>query len=341
MNFKSDNVAPVHPKIMQAIVDANIDTSSSYGHDIYSEKLKEVLTEVFEHEITFYMVSTGTAANSLALSAICPPYGEIYCSHDAHILHDECNSPGLFCHGARLSPSTSSPSKINIESIKTTIEWDQNNKPHTCKPGCISITQVTELGQVYTLEEIQNITKFAHENNMKVHMDGARFANALVSLNCTPAEMTWKSGIDVLTFGATKDGGLMGELIIFFNNSLIENFDYIHKRGGQLMSKTRFFAAQMIEFFKDNLWINLAKHSNNLAQELYKNLKLSNKFEILYPVPANAIFIKAKRDDILKLWNQGAAFYDWNLKENSYRFVTSWYTKIEDINNFINLINKL
>jgi len=341
MNFKSDNVASVHPLIMQAIVDANTGMACSYGHDSYSEEMQKVMSQVFEKEVFPFLVCSGTSANSLALSAICPPYAEIYCSNDAHILHDECNAPGLFTHGARLVPSTSTPSKINVESIVASCEWAKNNRPHACKPGCVTITQTTELGQVYSLEEIQKVAKVAHENGMKLHMDGARFTNAMVSLGCTPAEMTWKSGVDVISFGATKNGGMMGEVVLFFDEKLAHDFDYIHKRGGQLMSKTRFFASQMIAFFKDDLWIKLAKHSNQMAKKLENGIKDSEKVKIVHPVVANELFVKAKRTDIQKLWDQGALFYEWNIKEDLYRFVTSWATKESEIEAFTALIRSL
>lgn len=230
MNFKSDNVAGVHPSIMAAISAANEGTAGSYGHDSFTEQLQERLVQVFEHDLKYYFACTGTACNCIALSAICPPYGSIYCSNEAHINCDECNAPGLFCAGAKLLPSTKEPSKIDLDFIKTNIAWANNNIPHCTKPGCVTITQTTELGQIYSLDEIKEIGQVAHQNGMKLHMDGARLANALAVLKCTPAEMTWKSGVDVLSLGATKNGGLMGELIIFFDKDLAPDADYIHKR---------------------------------------------------------------------------------------------------------------
>ena len=341
MNFKSDNAAGVHPKIFEAMQEANVGCAGSYGHDQYTEELHSILEKVFEHEISYYFACTGTAANSLAIAAIAPPYSSVFCSDEAHILTDECTAPSFFASGVKLEHKSKTPSKIDTEFIKASIEWSKNNRPHTCKPGCVSIAQSTELGQIYTLDELKEITSIAHENGIKVHMDGARMANALAYLKCSPAEMTWKTGIDVLTLGATKNGGLMGELVIFFNKKDAEDFDYIHTAAGQLFSKTRFFAAQMIAYFKDNLWLELAAHSNSMARKLTEGIQKGGKMEVILPVHSNEIFVRAKRTDVEKLWSQGAEFYDWDLKENLYRFVTSWSTTEESVNSFLSAINAL
>ena len=341
MNFKSDNASGVHPKIFEAMRAVNEGMAGSYGHDQYTEELQKVLEKLFEHELCYYFACTGTAANSLALTAICPPYATVFCSDEAHILTDECTAPSFFAHGIKLLHKSKSPSKIDPEFIKTSIEWAKNNRPHTSKPGCVSITQSTELGQIYSLEEVKEITTVAHENGLKVHMDGARIANALAYLQCSPTELTWKSGVDVLTLGATKNGGLMGELIVFFNKKDAEDFDYVHKAAGQLFSKTRFFAAQMIAYFQDDLWIKLAAHSNAMAKKLTEGIQKGGKMEVILPVHSNEIFVRAKRADVEKLWSQGAEFYDWDLTDNLYRFVTAWSTSEEGVDSFLAAINAL
>ena len=341
MNFKSDNAAGVHPKIMEAMIAVNPGTAGSYGHDQYTEELGKILEKVFEHECSYYFACTGTAANSLALSAICKPFATVFCSDSAHILTDECTAPSFFCHGVKLEHKSISPSKIDTDFIESSCEWAKNNRPHTCKPGCVSIAETTELGQVYSIEEVKKICDVSHKNGLKVHMDGARLANAIAALGCTPAEITWKCGVDVLTLGATKNGGLMGELIIFFDKKNSEDFDYIHKAAGQLFSKTRFFAAQMIEYFKDDLWLKLAKHSNDMAKKLTDGIIAGGKMEVTLPVRSNEIFVRAKREYVEKLWSQGAEFYDWDLKDNLYRFVTSWATTEEGVNTFLEAINAL
>lgn len=341
MNFKSDNIASIHPQIMQAIVDANKGNAGSYGHDEYTAELQKVLAKTFEHDLVYYFASTGTASNCLALSAICPPYGTILCSDSAHILTDESTAPGFFTGGARLMHKSISPSKIDPNLITETVNLAANLFPHAGKPACVSIAQSTELGQVYTLEELKTICDLAHQNGLKVHMDGARFANALVHLGCTPAEMTWKVGVDVLTFGATKNGGLLGELIIFFDKNLAQGFDYLHKRAGQLMSKTRFFAIQMLAYLKDDLWLKLTKNSNDMMQRLYQGLKDCEKCKPYYTPAANELFVVISKENVDKLFAQGAEFYDWDLSISLYRFVTSWQTTAEDVDNFIAAIKAL
>lgn len=342
-NFKSDNYFGVHPKIFEGMIAANEGSAGSYGHDKYSEELKEKLAQLFEHEVTFYLVSTGTISNCLCLSALCPSYGSVYCTKEAHINNDECNAPGLYLNGGKLMTFTNpnSPSKIDLKTIENDIEWSNGNIPHTTKPSCITITQSTELGQVYSLAELKEIGAFCKQHKLNLHMDGARFGNALVSLNCTPAEMTWKIGVDVLSFGCTKNGGLMGEVIIFFNQELAQNFDYIHKHSGQLLSKTRFFSAQVLAYLKDDLWIHLAKHSNSLADKLGKGIEKIHQIQLVVPVQANEVFVRMPKEVAETLWKNGFEFYPWDLKEGTYRFVTSWATSEQDVDLFVSEIAKV
>lgn len=341
MNFKSDNVSGIHPKILQAIIEANEGFACSYGHDKYTEELQGTLEKLFEHELVFYFASTGTASNCLALSAICPPYGSIICSDTAHILTDECTAPSSFTAGANLKHRSISPSKLDPSFIDECVSAAAGFSPHAGKPKCVSITQATELGLVYTLDEIKTICGISHKNKLKVHMDGARFANALVVLGCTPAEMSWKAGVDVLTFGATKNGALLGELIIFFNKELGEEFEFIMKKSGQLMSKTRFLANQMIAYLKDDLYLDLAKHANAMMQRLYNGFKDSEKCKPILAPQTNEVFVTLKREDAEKLFAMGAEFYDWEIKASLYRFVTSWQTTEQQVDDFIKAIKSL
>ena len=340
MNFKSDNYFGVHPSILQAICDANSDSAGSYGHDKYSAEMERRLAEVFEHDVKCFLTSTGTACNSLCLSAICPPYGTIYCTKEAHICNDECNAPAFFGCGSKMVECNASPSKLDIGAIKRDMDWAFGNPPHSTKPSCITITQSTELGLVYTLDELKKIGDFAHANGLRVHMDGARFANALESLKCTPAEMTWKVGVDVMSFGATKNGGLMGEVVIFFNQDLAKDFEYLHKRAGQLLSKTRFFAAQIVAYLKDDLWRKLAQHSNGMAKKLEAELAKVDGVDVVYPVDANELFVRMPRSVAEGLWAHGAEFYEWDMTESVYRLVTSWATTSEMIDNFVAALKK-
>ena len=342
-NFKSDNYFGVHPKIFEAMIASNGGAAGAYGHDKYTKELNVKLSSVFEHDVSVFLVSTGTVANCLSLQAICPPYGTVYSSKEAHISNDECNAPGFFLNGGKNLAFTypDKPSKIDLNQVEIDIQVALNNIPLKTKPSCITVTQATELGQVYTLEELQEIGDFAKKYNLKVHMDGARFANALVHLNCTPAEMTWKVGVDVLSFGCTKNGGLMGEAIIFFNEDDAKNFVYIQKRSGQLLSKQRFFSAQILGYLNDDLWIDLAKHANSMAMKLDTKLKAIPKIRSVYSVHSNELFLKMPKNVAESLWKEGFEFYNWDVKEGLYRFVTSWDTSEESIDLFIETAKKL
>lgn len=339
MNFKSDNYYGVHPDILQGIIDANGGDAGSYGHDTYSEQMEEKLSEVFEHKVKCFLTSTGTVCNSLCLSAICPPYGIIFCTKEAHIMNDECTAPSFFTGGAKTITCNASPSKISIEQMEKELNRANGNPPHGCKPACITITQTTELGLVYTLDELKAIGDFAKKHNLNLHLDGARFANALDALGCTPAEMTWKVGVDVMSFGATKNGGLMGEVVIFFNEELAKNFEFLHKRAGQLLSKTRFFSAQILAYLKDGLWMKLARHSNQMAKLLEAKLKPLTAVKITAPVEANEVFVTMSRKMAEALWEQGVQFYEWE-GDNLYRLVTSWATTEEMIDKLVETITK-
>lgn len=337
MNFKSDNAAAVCPEIMQAIVDANAGCAASYGTDEYSKKLSNKVSEIFEHDVTIYLTSTGTAANCLALSAITPAHGTVYCHTHAHINTDECGAPELFT-GAKLTPIEGSIGKIDLKKLDTQIAWDASLRPHASKPAAISITQLTENGTAYSLDELAAIHACAKKHKLYLHMDGARFANALVKLNCTPAQMTWKSGVDILSFGATKNGALQAEMVVIFNQTLTHNFDYIHKRAGQLMSKTRFEAAQFLAYFENDLWVKNARHANAMAQQLAKALQSTPGVSINHSVDGNELFVTMPKNLADELYAHGALFYPWG--ENCYRLVTSWMTSSEEITKFGAIVSK-
>lgn len=331
MNFKSDNVFGIHPIILEAIVKANHDTEPSYGNDTYSQKLTEKCCELFETEVLVYLTSTGTAANCLGLSALAKPHETICCHTEAHINTDECGALGLFTGGSKLVSFPGPNGKIDLQLLKNYIEGARLHHPHGGNPTCFSITQATECGTVYTLPELHKISDFAKSHNLSLHMDGARFANSLVTLNCSPAELTWKTGIDVMTFGATKNGTMAGEAIIFFNKKYAEDFDYIHMRAGQLTSKMRFFACQFLAYLENDLWLKNAQNANFMAQKL---LKLFETYQIKpkYPVEANELFLILPKNLADHLQKSGVGFYPWGIpQENLYRFVTSFLTSTQDI----------
>jgi threonine aldolase len=340
MEFKSDNTSGVNIEILNAISRANQGFQKSYGADEYSLILQKKLSEIFEKDVIIYLTSTGTAANSLALSSLVRPYNLIFCSNEAHIYTDECGAPELYTNGAKLMTVKSENGKIDTSDLVDKILILSSRAPHGQKPGCISITQATEYGTVYDRHELNKIALIGKAHDLPIHMDGARFVNSLISLNCKPADITWKVGVDVMSFGATKNGAMCGEVIIFFNHQYAENFAYLHKRSGQLLSKSRFFASQLIGYLENDLWLRNAKNSNDMAQNL---LSVFNKFDIqaIYPVQANELFMKLESNCANYLWKQNCQFYQWGAEtSNIYRFVTSWSTTTEEITQLENCLTR-
>ncbi len=344
MNFASDNVYGVHPIIMDAIVAANHGTDVSYLHDEGAKEFERQLSIIFEKEVKAFLVLNGTAANSLALSALLPSYGGVICHASAHINTDECNAPELFTGGAKLITLEGEGAKITPLAIAQKLKGFVHAE-HGAKPLAISITNATELGTVYSLPEISALSVIAKTHGMKLHMDGARFANGLVSLGCTPAEMTWKAGVDVLSFGGTKNGAMILEAVVFFDTNLAEDFLYRRKRAGQLLSKGRYLSAQALAYLKDGLWLANAKLANALAQKLASGFKKFKQVCISNPVEANEVFATMPRELFDKLIAAGANFYEWPVdgladSEIHTRFVLSWATPEDDIVKFLKLVQE-
>ena len=338
MDFKSDNRACVSPEILDAIIAANSGYQDSYGHDEYTDKLKTLVKEIFECDVEIFFTSTGTAANSLALAAICPSYGTIFCSKQAHIINEECGAPAFFTNGANFKILDDVNGKISLSAIDQIINHLINYRPHTSKPCAITITQATEVGTIYNLNELQALKQITDTYNFKLHMDGARFTNALVNLNCSPADMTWRVGVDVLSFGATKNGAMIGEMIVFFDKSLATDFDYLHKRSGQLMSKQRFIANQFTAYLNNDLWLKNARSANSQAKKLKEIFDKNHNCSVAYPVDANELFVCMKPDFATNLMDNGANFYSWDASKNHYRFVISHSTTDAEIASFANLL---
>ena len=331
--FASDNVTSACPEVMDALIEANLGIAGSYGDDEWSSILKTSLSKVFETEVEVYLAVTGTASNALALSALTPVFGKIYCHELSHINTDECGAPELFTGGAKLNSMRSSNGRISASELDEIVRGSGN--VHVTQPSVVSITQSCETGTVYPLEEIQQISIIAHKHKMSVHMDGARFANALVSLDASPAEMTWKSGVDVLTLGGTKNGCLAAEAIIFFKPEMVGNFPFLHKRSGQLLSKMRFISSQLNAYVSDDLWIKNARHANAMAKILSEGLNHFSNIELAYPTQSNEVFVHLPRDVIDYLNNSGYDVNEEELDGKAVRFVTAWDTKLEDIDNLL------
>ncbi len=346
MNFNSDNVYGVDPKIMDAIVEANTRlTDVSYCHDEGAAQVDAALSKIFEKDVKSFSVMNGTGANSLALSAICPPFGGIFCHEGSHINTDECNCPELFSGGAKLIAMTGRDNKLAPTALEALLKNFVHGE-HGPKPSAVSLSQVTELGTVYSVDEIRALTKVAKAAGMKSHMDGARFANALVHLGCTPAEMTWKAGIDVLSFGGTKNGGMILESVVFFDTTLAENFLRQRKRAGQLLSKGRFLSAQMLAYLKDGLWLKNAKRANGLADDLAKQLQTISGVRLAAPVQANEIFVVVPQRLSDALQAEGATFHEWPFDglaagEVCLRLVLSFATPEADAQKFAGLAKRL
>jgi len=346
MNFNSDNVYGVHPKIMEAIVAANARlTDVSYCHDDGAKEAEAALSKVFDKPVKAFFVMNGTGANSLALSALSPSYGGIICHEGAHIATDECNCPELFTGGAKLLTVGGDGNKITPDLVTAKIAQYVHGE-HGPKPSALSLSQATELGRVYTPAEIKALRDVAHKANMKVHMDGARFANALVWLGCTPAEMTWKAGVDVLSFGGTKNGAMILECVVFFDEKLADDFLFRRKRAGQLLSKGRFLSAQMAAYLKDGLWLENAGYANVRAAEVAAALTAVNGVRLAAPVEANEVFPIMPRRLFDALQKEGAQFYEWPLDnlpadECCARLVLSFATPEEHVQKFVGLVKRL
>jgi len=338
VKFASDNVAGACPEVLDALMKANEGDSAPYGNDDYSKVLQEKFSEIFEKEVIVYPTASGTAANALALSTMTPVFGNIYCHKLAHINTDECGAPEFYTGGAKLIPLTGINGKITPEELEKNISG--TGIVHHTQPSSVSITQVCETGEVYELDEIKKIADVANKHKLNMHMDGARFANALVALNCTPAEMTWKSGIDVLSFGATKNGCIAAEAIIFFKPELVGNISFLMKRAGHLLSKMRFVSAQLDAYISNDVWLKNAKQANKMGKKLSDGLVKHNSIKLAYPTQANEVFAKFPREMIEHLNSLGYKMNEDELDGQAVRLVAAWNTLNSDVESFLESINQ-
>ena len=335
--FSSDNVTGACPEVMDAIVAANEGIVESYGNDKWSTNLQKKLSEIFETDVVVFPVVSGTAANALALSVLSPAFGKIYCNELSHINTDECGAPEFFSGGAKLVTMSSEDGKINAKDLSQNIRG--TGIVHLAQPAAVSITQACETGTVYQLEEIKSIAETAHEHGLKVHMDGARFANAIVSLNVSPAEMTWKSGVDVLSFGGTKNGCLTAEAVVFFKPELVGNFPYLHKRSGQLLSKMRFISAQLEAYISNDVWLRNARNANSMAKLLSEGFAKFPDIKLAYTTQSNEVFVHLPSSIIDLLNAKGYNVSEDELDGKSVRFVTAWNTVSDDIEKLLSTIS--
>ncbi|WP_456391116.1 threonine aldolase family protein [Profundibacter sp.] len=347
MFFASDNTGPVHPKIIEALSAANTGYAMPYGADALMDKVRGQIREVFEApQAVVYLVSTGTAANSLILATLAQPWETIFCSPISHINEDECNAPEFFTGGTKLTLVGAPNAKINADKLRRKIEAEETRGVHGPQRGPLSITQVTERGTVYSVGEITALCEIAKSYGMATHLDGARFANALVALGCTPAEMTWKAGIDAVSFGGTKNGCMGVEAVIFFDPKHAWEFELRRKRGAHLPSKNRFLAAQMSAYLTDGLWLECARAANAATARLTSGLKQMQGTSFLHEPEANIIFAGWPRAGHQRLHEAGAQYYviEGELEGDdpdeilTARLVCDWSATDENIDRFLALV---
>jgi threonine aldolase len=330
--FASDNVAPICPEAWAALQEANAGYAAAYGEDRWTARVCDRVRELFETDCDAYFVFTGTAANALALAQMCQSFRSIICHQHAHIQTDECGASEFFTGGSKLLLVGGGNGKIDIGQTKALLA--RGNELHSHKPGAISIAQATEFGTVYTREEIAAIADVARANQLLLHMDGARFANAVASLNCAPRTITWEVGVDVLCLGATKNGVAAGELAIFFSKKLAREFDYRVKQAGQLGSKMRFLAAPWLGLLTGDVWLRNARYANRAACQLAHHLQSKTNIEVVFPVEANAVFARMGDQLVRDLQARGWRFYKF-IEPDVYRLMCSWATTEEEISNLI------
>jgi threonine aldolase len=336
MNFSSDNVTGAAPEILAALAEASADDAMPYGADPWTERLTARLSEVFETDVEVFPVVTGTAANALALWQLVPPFGAVFCHPDSHVNTDECGAPEMFTGGAKLVSVPGAGGKITPDGLEAAIARTGFRMVHRVRPAAVSVTQATECGTVYALDDLAALGAVCRRHGLHLHMDGARFANALAALGCTPADMTWRAGVDVLCLGATKNGAWAAEAVVFLRPGLSADFAERRKRAGHLLSKGRFIAAQLLAYLDDDLWRRNAAHANAMARRLGAGLAALPGVTLPDPVEANMAFPvlpEAMRDGLRAA---GFRFYDWPSETpGMVRLVTSFQTRPEDVEAFL------
>jgi len=337
MFFASDNTAPTHPAIMAAIQAANDGYPRSYGTDPLMDRVRSLIRDTFQApEAAVYLVATGTAANALAVATHVQPWQAVFCHEEAHIATDECNAPEFYS-GAKLALIPGAHGKITPDALTAAMAKIGESGVHGVQRGMLSLTNVTEAGTVYTPAEIATLTALARTYNLPCHLDGARFANALISSNATPAEMTWQAGIDVVSFGGTKNGCMGVEAVVFFDPAKAWEFELRRKRGGHLFSKHRYLSAQMAAYLTDDLWLTLAAQANATAARLHQNLARIPGATLRHSVDANILFPTFAPGTNARAEAKGAVYYNWLTPEGTEaaRFVTSWSTTEQDVDNLL------
>ena len=336
MDFRSDNVTGACPEIMRALDEANRGSVSSYGDDEWSRGLEPAFAALFETPVRVFPVATGSAANSLGLAALTPPWGAIYCHRHAHIEEDECGAPEFYTGGAKLVLIDGEHGRIGAEALAETLAQAGTGVQHHVQPAAVSLTQASESGTCYRPAELAAIAEVCRRHSLPLHMDGARFANAVRFLNCSPAEASWRAGVDVLSFGATKNGALAAEAVVFFKPELADDFLYRRKRAGHLFSKMRFLSAQLAAYLQDGLWLRNAAQANAMAQRLAAGLIKLRGAVLEHPVEANEVFVTLPEAVIRALQTAGFLFHRWGgPTATTIRLVTAFNTDPASVDRLI------
>jgi len=336
LEFRSDNCGSAAPEIVDALVRANQGCAIGYGADDLTLELNKTLSNIFETSARVFPIPTGTGANALALAATGTPFGAVFCSPEAHINTSECNAVGFFGSGLKVTPIGGIDGKVCPESLETHLSSAGFGQAHKSQPVAVNLVQATDLGAVYSVEEISRIGALARTRNLTVHMDGARFANALAHLGCSPAEMTWKAGVDILSLGVTKNGGLLSDAIVVFNPEIAENIGFHLRRGGMIWSKMRFASAQILAYVENDLWLKLAHKSNAAAQKLATGIRSTPGARLIAPVQANELFVEMSANALDHLAQDGVLYY--RRGPQLARFVCRWDTTEDEVNKLITLI---
>ena len=328
----SDNTAGICPEAWRALEEANRETDASYGEDRWTRRLCELVREIFETDCEIFVVFNGTGANGLALAQLCRSFHSVICHEHSHIETDECGGPEFFSGGSKLLPVPGANGKLDLRAVEETLL--KQRELHSPKPRAISVTQSTELGTVYTPNELSAVAEFARARSLRFHMDGARFANAIACLGCAPKDITWKLGLDVLCFGGTKNGTGGGELVVFFKKELAREFDYRAKQAGQLASKMRFLTAPWVGLLQDGTWLRNAQRANASAASLAEKLRAAAGFEPVFAREANAIFLRMPEATVAQLHAPGWHFYKF-IEPDIYRLMCSWAVTEEALDEFV------
>ena len=321
-NFRSDNETPVAPAIMEAILKANEGNAWAYADDQWSARLDEVFSDLFNTRATVLPVSTGTVANSIALATVTPPWGSVFCHSGAHILNDESGAPEFFGNGLRLVPVDGEDGKLSPDALKAAVRATEGHGVHSYKASALSLTQATEAGTVYAIDEVTALCESARELGLRTHMDGARFGNAIASLGCEAAEVTVEAGIDMLSFGASKNGCMAAEALVIFNQpQWRETAERLRKRSGHLLSKMRYVSAQLLAYIENDRWLKMATHANLHALRFANVVEQHGDANLEYPVDANEVFVRWTKQGFDHLASQGIEFALWPGTDNLARFV--------------------